>query len=203
LIRKHEAETEQEPIRIIAVTAGALEGDKESCLAAGMDEYLTKPYTGEQLYNILKKDPDLDRTITDLGQLQRRGPHGVRPYSLKSDSSIDHSVLDSLEQLPQSESKDLVDRVIQAYIESADQLMTRLGEAIESENVDDIYSAAHTLKSSSANVGALRLSGLCEILETAVKQEDLIIIERTWKKLQAEYGKVIEALKGRFKVAAA
>ena len=112
-------------------------------------------------------------------------------------------MLDGLAQLPQSGSRNLVHRVVQAYLDRSGELMTRLGEEIDSMNVDGVRAGAHALKSSSANVGALHFSGLCKVLEAAAKQEDLSQVEATWQQIQDEYSNVIEALKCRVKVAAA
>ena len=202
-IRKLEAETGQAPIWIIAVTAGALAGDRQACLSVGMNDYLSKPFTGEQLYKILKKVLPSGDTKPELGQGLRQGLDGAASNSPYSESSIDQNVLDGLAQLPQSESRNLVHRVIQAYLESSGELMTRLGEEIDSMNVDGIRAGAHALKSSSANVGALNFSGLCKELEAARKQEDLSQVGVTWQKMQDEYSRVIEELKCRVKVAAA
>ena len=202
-IRKLEAETGQAPIRIIAVTAGALEGDRQTCLSAGMNDYLSKPFTGEQLYKSLKKVLASGDTMPELGQGHRQDLDGAASNSSYTESSIDQNVLDGLAQLPQSGSGNLVHRVIQAYLESSAELMTRLGEEIESTNADGIRAHAHALKSSSANVGALNFSGLCKVLEAAGKQEDLSQVEATWQQMQDEHNKVIEELKCRIKVAAA
>jgi CheY-like chemotaxis protein/HPt (histidine-containing phosphotransfer) domain-containing protein len=202
-IRKIEAETGQAPIRIIAVTAGALAEDRQKCLSAGMNHYLSKPFTGEQLYNILKSVLASADAISEVSQGYRQGPDVAKSDSPYSESSIDQNVLDGLAQLPQSGSRNLVDRVVEAYLESSGELMSRLGEEIDSMNMDGVRAGAHALKSGSANVGALHLSDLCKALEVAGKQEDQSQVEFTWQQMQEEYSNVIEALKCRVKVAAA
>ena len=202
-IRKFEVETEQEPIWIIAVTAGALAGDRQACLSVGMNDYLSKPFTGEQLYKILEKILASGDTKPEFGQGHCQGLGGAASNSPYSESSIDQNVLDGLAQLPQSGPRNLVQRVVQAYLDSSGELMTRLGEEIDSMNVDGVRARAHALKSSSANVGALNFSGLCKVLEAAGKQEDFSQVEATWQQMQDEHSKVIEDLKCRIKVAAA
>ena len=202
-IRKFEAETGQAPIRIIAVTAGAMGGDRQECISAGMTDYLSKPFTGEQLYKILKKFLPSGDAIVELDQEQCPSLVGAASNSPYSESSLDQNVLDGLMGLPSSGSQNLVHRVVRAYIESSDELMTHLHGEIESANADGIRAGAHALKSSSANVGALNFSDLCRVMETAGKQEDLIQVEATWQQMQEEYSNVIKALKCRLKVAAA
>lgn len=202
-IRKFEAETGQAPVWIVAVTAGAMDGDKQNCLSVGMNDYLSKPFTGRLLYETLKKVLAAGDTVPELGRGHRRGLGGPASNSPYSESSIDQKVLDGLAQLPQSGSRNLVHRVIQAYLESSGELMTLLAAEIDSSNFDGIRSRAHALKSSSANVGALTFSGLCKVLEAAGKQKDLSRVEATWQQIRNEHSKVIEELKCRIKVAAA
>ena len=203
VIREFEAETGQAPIWIIAVTAGALEGDRQKCLSVGMNDYLSKPFTGKQLYENLKKVLASGDTIPEPGQGHRQGLGGAASNSPYSKSPIDQTVLDGLAQLPQSGSRNLVHRVIQAYLESSGELMTRLAEEIDSNNADGVRARAHALKSSSTNVGALNFSSLCKVLEAAAKQEDFSQVEATWQQMRDEHSRVFEELKCRVKVAAA
>lgn len=202
-IRKIEAETVHVPILIVAVTAGATDGDRQECISAGMNDFLAKPFTGEQLYKILREVMASGDPKSDPDREYCPGPVGAASNSPYSESSVDQDVLDKLAQLPSSGSGKLVHRVVQAYFESSDKLMTQLRGEIDSANADGIRAGAHALKSSSANVGALNFAGLCGVLESAGKQEDLIQVEATWQQMQEEYSSVIEALKCRLKVAAA
>jgi signal transduction histidine kinase/CheY-like chemotaxis protein/HPt (histidine-containing phosphotransfer) domain-containing protein len=202
-IRKIEAETGQAPIRIIAVTAGAMGGDREQCIAAGMNDYLTKPFTGEQLYKALRKTLLQGGAKAEPDQQRCRNPVGAASNSPYSDSPVDQNVLDGLMGLALPGSQNLVHRVIRAYVENSNKLMTELRGEIESANADGIRASAHALKSSSANVGALTFSDMCRVMESAGEQKDLIQVEATWQQMPEEYNNVIEALKCRLKVAAA
>ena len=202
-IRRIEAETGLAPIRIIAVTAGAMDGDRQTCLSAGMNDYLSKPFTGKQLYKSLKKVLASADTMPEFDKGHHQGMDGAASNSPYLESSIDQTVLDGLAQLSQSGSPNLVHRVIQTYVESSGELMIRLGEEIDSKDMVGIRARAHALKSSSANVGALNFSGLCKVLEAAGTQEDVSQVEVTWQQMQDEHSKVIEELKCRVEVAAA
>jgi signal transduction histidine kinase/CheY-like chemotaxis protein/HPt (histidine-containing phosphotransfer) domain-containing protein len=189
------------PARIIAVTANALAGDMEKCIEAGMDDYLRKPYKSEQLHAALSK-------ILPAGQVRQAGPseQPLPPvfgmYEPDEAGVIDSSALDSLAALPHADNKGLVNQVIQTYINSSLDQMTRLGEAIDRADSDCIRTAAHSLKSSSANVGAVRLAELCASVETSTRASDRASAVTLQRQIKEEYPRVIEALRSRIEDAA-
>ena len=131
--------------RIIAMTAGALEADRESCLAAGMDDYLVKPVTLDQL----------------RGALGETRLHS-RPVQAGEDDILSRDLLRQLrEDVGAAETRE----VIEAFLESAPRLLASLGDGVARADTIAIQRAAHTLKASSATLGALDLSRRCEELE--------------------------------------
>ena len=151
------------PVRvpIVAMTALAMKGDRERCLEAGMDDYLSKPFTRSQLAVVLRRcvvhrpaevpateDRDRDRDA-------RRPDGGV----------VDGTTLDELRALDRDGSDDCLLQVLTIYLGRSPQLMLRLAEAVEAGDGVTMGNVAHSLKSASANVGATKLSTLCESLE--------------------------------------
>jgi len=202
-IRRLEAGSTQKPVHIIAVTANALAGDREKCAAAGMNDYLSKPFTGEQLYNILSNcltagDPVARRSATVRPQ-RETAESGIR----QAPTVIVQSVLDELASLPQSGSQNLVRRVIGAYLGGSTAIMSRIRDAIELEDAAVVRASAHSLKSSSANVGAMALADLCKLMEVAGQQNDLSRIQELWQTLQDEHDKVVAELRSQMGVVAA
>ena len=116
--------------------------------------------------------------------------------------ALDNQVLDSLAALPLAGDKSLVNQVIQTYINSSLDLMTRLGEAIDRGDAECIRTAAHSLKSSSANVGAVRLAELCASIETSTRASDRASAVTLQRQIKNEYPRVIDALRRRIEVAA-
>jgi signal transduction histidine kinase/DNA-binding response OmpR family regulator len=201
-IRKIESRAKGDPIRIIAVTANALAGDMERCIAAGMDDYLRKPYKGEQLNAALIKVLQPGEPPQEFKK-ETESPVKLPGYSNNNVSTtIDDSALDSLSALPHADDQDLVSQVVQTYMNSSMDLMTRLGEAIDRADAECIRSAAHSLKSSSANVGATALAELCASMEIATRRSDRATAATLQRQLQEEYPRVIEALKNRVSAAA-
>jgi signal transduction histidine kinase/DNA-binding response OmpR family regulator len=201
-IRRIEAEKELRPTPVVAVTANVMAGDREKCLAAGMNDFLSKPFTGDELYKVLSKNL-ATRTSSEAQESNAVASARDEQRSRISASAIDHNVLDDLAKLSQSGDQDLARRVIHAYLGCSDELMRRLGDAISSGNHDDVRSKAHALKSSSGNVGALELSEICRLLEAAAIEGSLEGIKEFWQRLREEHGRVIVALKLRIEEAAA
>ena len=200
-IRAIEAGSGAAPVRIIAVTANALAGDMEKCIAAGMDDYLRKPFKSEQLHASLSKVLPTGEKTPGEDKNKPLSPV-IELFTTEEPDAIDSTALDSLAALPHADDKDLAEQVIRTYIKTSLDQMTRLGEAIDSADADCIRTAAHSLKSSSANVGATRLAELCASIETSTRASDRASAVTLQRQIKNEYPRVIEALRRRIESAA-
>jgi signal transduction histidine kinase/DNA-binding NarL/FixJ family response regulator len=201
-IRRIESLSKTDPVRIIAVTANAMAGDMEKCIAAGMDDYLRKPYKGEQLNAALIRVLQPGEAPKEI-EAEPESPVVLDRFIEDSvTEAIDDSALESLSTLPQAGDHDLVNQVIQTYINTSMDLMTRLGEAIDRSDSEYIRSAAHSLKSSSANVGAIKLAELCASMETSTRKSDRATAVTLQRQIREEYPRVIKSLKRKLSAAA-
>ena len=152
-------------IPIIALTANAMQGDERRCREAGMDAYLAKPYTLQSLRATLLKwlpTSPADRPAPDL---TRAGTLTVTPLAAAPCAAIDQAVIDSLRELDESGGVALLHELLESFLESADRSIAQVESAIASDDAAALCRAAHTSKSSAANLGAIALSGCYRELE--------------------------------------
>lgn len=151
--------------RIIAMTANAMTGDREKCLAVGMDDYVSKPIRVDELRQALSRcQPSEDKEIETTAE------------ESVTESAIDFSVLESLCEMAGEEASLLVEEMIDSYLNDTASRLQAISEAIEQADTETIHQAAHSMKSSSANLGAVNLAQLCEELEQLGRDK---IIDRT------------------------
>ncbi|GAB4535887.1 MAG: hypothetical protein Tsb0014_23220 [Pleurocapsa sp.] len=147
--------------RIIAMTANAMTGDREKCLAAGMDDYISKPIRVDELKAALSKcQPEANSQ--DNPQLPNRK---AAKTSQPRGETVDFSVLESLCEMAGEEASLLLTEMINTYLEDTEQRLQDIADAITQANAETIKQAAHSMKSSSANLGAMNLAQVCEQLE--------------------------------------
>lgn len=164
------AGTLKKKIPIVALTAHALEEDRDRCIAAGMDDYLSKPFLLNQLLGVLerwcnnkKNSPDEDMTrneqnidLTDCSS---------KIQVLNAPPPIDRNALLALKNLQVEGEPSIVKRIVDAYLADSDPIISRLKDALLADDREVVRRSAHSLKSSSANVGAIRLSEMSKELE--------------------------------------
>jgi len=173
-------------VPIIALTGNALVGDREKCIACGMDDFIGKPFRKADMYNALIKWSDRESDDIIATSLLTNKDTAV---SVQNDDSspIDLKVLSELRELQVKGQPDIMTRVVEAYLQGANSFMAELKEISVSADTEKTQYIAHSLKSSSANVGAMRLAQLSKELEARCKNGAKGEIDSLIEEIQAEF----------------
>jgi CheY-like chemotaxis protein len=204
-IRRQETKNGTKNNVIVALTAHALVGDKEKCLAAGMDDYMSKPFTQTDLHTMLDKWCDVNVPLPELWKTKQKEAavdNGMGQMSEdwrtgeKADdiSPIDQSILRNLQKLQIEGEPSIVKNIVDAYLNGSQTLVDQLREVLSSNDLKILQQTAHSLKSSSANVGAMQLSAMSLELEIKCKQKQLGNIGELVAAIELEFPRVKDAL---------
>jgi CheY-like chemotaxis protein len=192
-IRRREQASGGRRVPIVALTANAMAQDREECLNAGMDDHLAKPFSMQTIQEML------DRWMPQAGTQPQAVEAAAPP---PAQAVLDRGVLEQLSALRVNGKPDLLARTINLYLVESPKLMQTLKQATLANDAPGIVRAAHSLKSSSANVGATALSRYCGDIEASARRADTGHACSIFASIEAEHARVQSSLSAEFELLA-
>ena len=179
----------QQP-RVIAMTANASPGDRERYLAIGMDDYLSKPIKITELVRILQESQPSgtppSAILPEENDLENMPPAPAQPAT----RTFDISPLHEFSEMMGEGGIELAKELLRMYQKNSTDLIESLQQTLDRQNFTELHRVAHTLKGNSSQVGAVRLSGLCFILEQIAQNDngDMDGAQALLEQIKAEFG---------------
>ena len=166
---------------IIAMTSYAVNGAREKCLAAGMDDYVSKPVQLNALEEALR------RAIDHLGRPVTRSRNG-------DESVIDTEALQVLRQLRRPDKPDPVAELIDLFVQETPVRLREMRTAANQYNAQALAAVAHNLRGCASSIGAMQMARLCEKLEENAGRRALQVSSRLLNEIETEFDRARCAL---------
>ena len=174
---------------VIALTANALTGDRERCIDVGFDDYLSKPFSETDLRAVLL------RWLPSEVAAPVAHPMPVGALATTPAPPLDPRILDRLQAMEKKGAHGLMARLTHAFLASAPPLFDELKQATARGDMPAARHAAHTLKSSNANVGALGVSRLFAQIEADARRSEASAAAARLREAEPEFARVLAALR--------
>lgn len=186
------------PLPIIAMTAGAMPGDQERALSAGMDDFLTKPVALAALRSVLNQwipggSPDATPPQSAVGTSERAHGAGRAP-----DPVLDPAILAGLRSFQADGPPGLLPGLVALFLDTTRQRLADLREAATADDLPAAGRLAHGLRGSCANLSATGMAACAMRLEVAASDGDASMVAGALRALESEFEHVAPALRNAF-----
>ncbi|MBW1931792.1 MAG: response regulator [Deltaproteobacteria bacterium] len=193
-IREHEqAGDNGQRVPIIALTADVQKGVQDQCRAAGMDDYLGKPFNQDQLQAVLLRWLDRHGEFDRAKAMEHSA--GLDKHK-ETEPLLEQHALDKIRALQRPDKPNILGKIIRLYLENSSGLITSVRKSVKQGDGVALCDAAHSLKSSSANLGAIQLAAVCKELEDMGRERRTDGTRVLMDRIESEYQSARAALVG-------
>jgi two-component system, sensor histidine kinase and response regulator len=155
-------------IPIIALTANAMTGDREACIASGMDDHLSKPYKRDQLREVIQRW--LDGSSNQVSAQTAKPPESKLVAQVRA---LDETAIANLLDMEQASMPGIVAKIAGIFLTDTPAKLAELATLVAEEKTSRVRMTAHSMKSNSLNLGARELANVFRDLETLAKADSL------------------------------
>jgi signal transduction histidine kinase/CheY-like chemotaxis protein/HPt (histidine-containing phosphotransfer) domain-containing protein len=173
-------------VPIIAMTANAMLGDREKCLEAGMDDYLSKPISLEMLSN------KIDQWIQKKSHVIKKC--NETPINLYPENRLLIFDFDALKERLLGD-QDAIQKIITLFMKDFPERLSVLRNSLNDKNITSAIFQAHSIKGACLNIGAITMGTIAQEMDRAGKEGSLEAIERLFPKLENEFSKFVIEIK--------
>jgi two-component system, sensor histidine kinase and response regulator len=173
-IRRREQATGRH-VRIVAMTAHAMHGDRERCLAAGMDGYLSKPIDPPMLFAVVEQDGEGCEVTAAADEHVTFDEHALRRRVSGDDQ--------------------LMSEVIRVFLDDLPLRLAAIKDAVANRDAAALRTAAHALKGSAGNLSAVGVFDAARVLERIGAESHMDAAEAAWRQLAVEASHIIDVLR--------
>jgi len=163
-IREYENQQGLSRTSIVALTADIKKGIEAECVESGMDGYLSKPFSQSKLAELLNQWLIPDEPAAEFGSEATAAAH-------QKEKVLDSDVLQELRSLSETTGRDILGNSVRFFLRQTPEDVSDLHQAATELDLERLRKTAHSLKSSSANLGALGFSNLCQQLEDSAREQ--------------------------------
>jgi HPt (histidine-containing phosphotransfer) domain-containing protein len=184
-IRDTRSDVLNHQVPIIAMTAHAMQRDREKCLEAGMNDFISKPIASQELANMLKAWLPLEES-NDLNVQNESKKR--RTETAKGKESINWDKATMLQRLMGDNA--LVEKIIKGFLLDIPDQIEKLGTYIENGDIDKAQRQAHTIKGAAANVGGEAMREAAREVGALIRDEALTEAGEAMKQLEVKFGQL-------------